>query len=62
MEKAWGEASYWSVIGGEVGNLAFMVRFESFEAYGRSTATMFADPAIFARFKREAEIAKRLQF
>ena len=29
------EVSYWSVVGGEIGNLAFVVRFDSFEAYGR---------------------------
>jgi hypothetical protein len=43
--KHGGEVSYWSVIGGEVGNLAFTVRFDSFEAYGRSMAAMFTDPA-----------------
>jgi hypothetical protein len=43
--KHGGEVSYWSVIGGEVGNLAFMVRFDSIEAYGRSMAAMFNDPA-----------------
>jgi len=43
--KHGGEVSYWSVIGGEVGNLAFAVRFDSFEAYGRSMAAMFTDPA-----------------
>jgi hypothetical protein len=43
--KHGGEVSFWSVIGGEVGNLAFMVRFDSFEAYGRTMAAMFTDPS-----------------
>lgn len=40
LEEACGEVSYWSVIGGEVGNLAFTVRFDSFEAYGHSMAAI----------------------
>ena len=38
------EVSYWSVVGGEIGNLAFVVRFDSFEAYGRTMAAIAADP------------------
>src|SRR5215467_12376051 len=49
------DVSYWSVIGGEVGNYAFVARFDSMEAYGRSLASLGADPA-FAEFQ-----AKRLK-
>lgn len=38
------EVSYWSVVGGEIGNLAFVVRFDSFEAYGRTMDAIAADP------------------
>jgi hypothetical protein len=49
------DVSYWSVIGGEVGNYAFVARFDSIEAYGRTMASIGADPA-FAEFQ-----AKRLK-
>ncbi|WP_244067349.1 hypothetical protein [Bradyrhizobium sp. Ce-3] len=49
------DVSYWSVIGGEVGNYAFVARFDRIEAYGRSLASLGADPA-FAEFQ-----AKRLK-
>jgi hypothetical protein len=49
------DVSYWSVIGGEVGNYAFVARFDSIEAYGRTLASLGADPA-FAEFQ-----AKRLK-
>ena len=39
------DVSYWSVIGGEIGNLVFAVRFDSFEAHGRTMAAISADPA-----------------
>ena len=51
----WADVSYWSVIGGEVGNYAFIARFDSIEAYGRTLASLGADPA-FAEFQ-----AKRLK-
>jgi hypothetical protein len=44
------DVSYWSVIGGEVGNYAFVARFDSIEAYGRTLASLGADPA-FAEFQ-----------
>jgi len=49
------DVSYWSVIGGEIGNYAFVARFDSIEAYGRSLASIGADPS-FAEFQ-----AKRLK-
>lgn len=49
------EVSYWSIIGGEVGNYAFVARFDSIEAYGRGLASIGSDPA-FAEFQ-----AKRLK-
>jgi len=49
------DVSYWSVIGGEVGNYAFVARFDNIEAYGRTMASIGADPA-FAEFQ-----AKRLK-
>jgi hypothetical protein len=42
--KHGGEVSYWSVVSGEVGNLVFVARFDSFEAYGRTMAAIAADP------------------
>jgi hypothetical protein len=33
-------------VGGEIGNLVFAVRFDSFEAYGRTMAAIAADPTI----------------
>jgi hypothetical protein len=42
--KHGGEVSYWSIVGGEIGNMAFAVRFESFEAYGKTLSALFADP------------------
>ena len=49
------DVSYWAVIGGEVGNYAFVARFDNIEAYGRTMASIGADPA-FAEFQ-----AKRLK-
>jgi hypothetical protein len=49
------DVSYWSVFGGEVGNYAFVARFDSIEAYGRTLASLGADPA-FVEFQ-----AKRLK-
>lgn len=49
------DVSYWSVIGGEVGNYAFVARFDSVEAYGRTLAALGNDPA-FPEFQ-----AKRLK-
>jgi hypothetical protein len=49
------DVSYWSVIGGEVGNYAFVARFDSIEAYGRTLASIGDDPA-FREFQ-----AKRLK-
>jgi hypothetical protein len=49
------DVSYWSVIGGEVGNYAFVARFDSIEAYGRTFASIGEDPA-FREFQ-----AKRLK-
>jgi hypothetical protein len=31
-------------VGGEIGNLVFAVRFDSFEAHGRTMAAIAADP------------------
>jgi hypothetical protein len=42
--KHGGDVSYWSIVAGEIGDMAFVVRFENFEAYGKSLATLFADP------------------
>jgi hypothetical protein len=49
------DVSYWSVIGGEVGNYAFVARFDTIEAYGRTLASIGEDPA-FREFQ-----AKRLK-
>ena len=44
------DVSYWSVIGGEIGNYAFVARYDSVDAYGRSIASLGADPA-FAEYQ-----------
>ncbi|WP_246786645.1 hypothetical protein [Bradyrhizobium sp. USDA 3458] len=41
------DVGYWSVIGGEIGNYAFVARFDSVETYGRTLASLGADPAFF---------------
>lgn len=43
--KHGGEVSYWSVVAGEMGNFAFMVRFNSFADYGKAMDSLAADAA-----------------
>ena len=42
------EVSIWAVSAGEVGNMVFLARYESFEAYGKCTDALYADPAFQA--------------
>jgi hypothetical protein len=42
------EVSIWAVSAGEVGNMVFSARYESFEAYGKCTDALYADPAFQA--------------
>ncbi len=42
------EVSFWTVSAGEVGNLGFAARYESFEKYGSCADAVFADPAFQA--------------
>ena len=46
--KYGGRVSYWSVVGGEVGNFVFSVNFETFSAYGAAMDKLGADPAFQA--------------
>ena len=39
------EVSIWAVSAGEVGNMVFSARYDSFEAYGKCTDALYADPA-----------------
>ncbi len=42
------EVSVWAVSAGEIGNMVFAARYDSFEAYGKSTDAIYADPAFQA--------------
>jgi len=42
------EVSIWAVSAGEVGNMVFSARYESFEANGKCTDALYADPAFQA--------------
>jgi hypothetical protein len=42
------DVSFWTVSAGEIGNLIFACRFESFAAYGKSYDAVTADPAFLA--------------
>ena len=39
------DVSFWTVSAGEIGNLVFACRFDSFTAYGKSYDAVTADPA-----------------
>jgi hypothetical protein len=38
------DVSVWSVSTGEIGNMVFAVRYESYEAYGKTTDAVYKDP------------------
>jgi hypothetical protein len=42
------EVSVWTVSAGEIGNMVFATRFDSYEAYGKCTDSIYADPAFQA--------------
>ena len=42
------EVSIWTVSAGEVGNMVFATRYDSYEAYGKCTDAVYADPAFHA--------------
>jgi len=42
------EVSIWAVSAGEIGNMVFSARYDSFEAYGKCTDALYADPAFQA--------------
>ena len=42
------EVSVWTVSAGEIGNMVFATRFDSYEAYGKCTDAINADPAFQA--------------
>ncbi len=39
------EVSIWAVSVGEIGNMVFACRYDSYEAYGKCTDAVVADPA-----------------
>jgi hypothetical protein len=39
------DVSIWAVSTGEIGNMVFAARYESYEAYGKCTDAVYADPA-----------------
>lgn len=39
------DVSLWAVSAGEVGNMVFAARFDSFSAYGACMESLYADPA-----------------
>lgn len=42
------EVSVWTVSAEEIGNMVFATRFDSYEAYGKCTDAIYADPAFKA--------------
>ena len=42
------EVSIWSVSTGEIGNMVFASRYDSYEAYGKCVDAVYADPAFQA--------------
>lgn len=38
------EVSVWTVSSGEIGNMVFSARYDSYEAYGKCTDAVVADP------------------
>ena len=38
------DVSVWSVSTGEIGNMVFAARYESYEAYGKTTDAVYQDP------------------
>jgi hypothetical protein len=42
------EVSIWTVSAGEVGNMVFATRYDSYEAYGKCMDAVYADPAFQA--------------
>ncbi len=40
------DVSIWAVSAGEVGNMVFSARFDSYEAYGKCVDAVYGDPAI----------------
>lgn len=38
------EVSVWSVSAGEIGNMVFATRYDSYEAYGKCSDAVYADP------------------
>ncbi|MCE2781825.1 hypothetical protein [Limnohabitans sp.] len=57
MSRVWGfsgfmsdgaEVSIWTVSAGEVGNMVFATRYDSYEAYGKCMDAVYADPAFQA--------------
>ena len=45
FRKHGAEVSVWAVSTGEIGNMVFNVRYESYEAYGKCVDAVYADPA-----------------
>jgi len=50
------EVSLWMVSSGEIGNMTFVCRHESFEKYGKSVDAVYADPA-FQKWSAKATAA-----
>ena len=42
------DVSVWTVSTGEIGNMVFAARYDSYEAYGKCTDAVYADPAFQA--------------
>ena len=42
------EVSVWAASAGELGNMVFATRYDSFEAYGKCTDAVYADPGFQA--------------
>ena len=42
------EVNVWTVSAGEIGNMVFSTRYDSFEAYGKCLDAVYADPDFLA--------------
>jgi hypothetical protein len=52
FRKHGAEVSVWAVSTGEIGNMVFTTRYESYEAYGKCADAVYADPAYQAWSQR----------
>jgi hypothetical protein len=60
FRKHGAEVSVWAVSTGEIGNMVFTTRYESYEAYGKCADAVFADPAYQAWSQKVLQVDSAL--